>query len=148
MRRLEADLTSSRRLAEERGAEAGRLRGSLDAAVALAAERLEVVNRLEDDLAASSSFRPGASGAASVGTSGVGVGGAAARDGGEGDGGLSSTQALRELLGVAEEGGVGSRGAVATGRAAMMVSEAEGGVLGIVQARREARSCLYVLLEV
>lgn len=57
VRRLEADLTSSRRLAEERGVDIGRLQRSLDAATLLASDRLEAINRLEDDLA--TAFRSG-----------------------------------------------------------------------------------------
>eukprot|EP00903_Cladosiphon_okamuranus_P005839 g5780.t1 len=126
VRRLEADLTSSRRLAEERGAEVTRLQRSLDAAAALAAERLETIDRLEDDLATASKAK--SSGVAGGGA-GAGAGGGGAPKVGVGVGG-EGTEALRELLGVAEGeagGGEGTGGAEVDGR----------GVLGIVQAQRD-----------
>lgn len=127
MRRLEADLTTSRRLCDERGAEIGRLRGSLDAAVALAAERLEMVNRLEDDLAASCSSKSSKVLRSSEGgISGVGGGGLTpvAEVGDVPGSSSTSHEALRELLGVSEAGGRRGGG-----------SEADHGVLGIVQVR-------------
>eukprot|EP00752_Nemacystus_decipiens_P018208 g16337.t1 len=124
VRRLEADLTSSRRLAEERGAEATRLQRSLDAAAALSAERLETIDRLEDDLAAASQAKSSGVAGGSTGAGG-GVGAPNISGGGGGEG----ANALRELLGVAEEeaGGGGGGGAEVGGH----------GVLGIVQAQRD-----------
>ncbi|CAM9559325.1 unnamed protein product, partial [Choristocarpus tenellus] len=54
VRRLEADLTSARRLAAESHLEAEKLRNSVSSSVALAAERQTVIERLEDDLATAS----------------------------------------------------------------------------------------------
>ena len=127
VRRLEADLTSSRRLAEERGAEVTRLQRSLDAASALSAERLEAIDRLEDDLATASQAKSSgvAGGGAGAGAGGGGGTPKASGGGGRGEG----SNALRELLGVAEgEAGGGGDGGGGGG------GEVDGhGVLGIVQ---------------
>lgn len=121
VRRLEADLTSSRRLAEERGAEANRLQRSLDSAATLSAERLETINRLEDDLATAFRSNSGKSG-------GGGIGGATALGTPRGKGAeVEGTDALRELLGVG-----GDREARGEGVEAEVDSH---GVLGIVQVR-------------
>lgn len=119
VRRLEADLTSSRRLAEERGAESVSLQRALETAEALAADRLEAVNRLEDDLAIA--FRTGGGGGGETPRAGGGGGGG---EGGVDDG--SGNQALRELLGVSE-------GAAGEGDVSRGARELDHGVLGIVQ---------------
>lgn len=135
MRRLEADLTSSKRLAEERGVENTQLQHSLEAATALSAERLETINKLEEDLASASQSAGRSLAASRGGMSGsrasptVIVGGGApfmplARE--ESD----DAQALRELLGVAGE----SRGSDEGGNAVGAEAEGTSGrVLGIVQ---------------
>lgn len=136
VRRLEADLTSSRRLAEERGAEAARLQRSLDAATAVSAERLEAINRLEEDLASVTFHAKTPSSALGLGGGGMpsGAGGAAGAGFEGGGGGAEGAEALRELLGVADEDGGtpgGTRGGGGRG-------EMEGhghGVLGIMQVR-------------
>eukprot|EP00904_Undaria_pinnatifida_P006316 jgi/Undpi1/2814/HiC_scaffold_14.g06191.m1 len=149
VRRLEAELTSSRRLADERGTENKSLQRSLDTATALASERLDVINRLEDDLA--SAFHSGSGGGsgggnetphgAGAGTGwGVGGGGASAAGGGVEGAEGSSTQALRELLGVAEGGGGGAGGGGGGGEGVGVGGGGGGavvdhGVLGIVQVR-------------
>lgn len=132
VRRLEADLTSSRRLAEERGAEMTRLQHSLDAAAALSTERLETINRLEDDLtiafkSSSGSIAVGEAGSTPRATEeGRGTG---FERGGEGAG-SEGADALRELLGVAE-GGVGVVGGGRGGGGGREVDNH--GVLEIVQ---------------
>ncbi|CAN0306096.1 unnamed protein product, partial [Scytosiphon promiscuus] len=101
VRRLEADLTSCRRLAEERGAEAARLQHSLDSAAALSAERLETINRLEDDLA--TAFHSGKGSGKGGGNGGANASGTP-RGGYAGGVQVEGTDALRELLGVGEDG--------------------------------------------
>lgn len=114
-----------------------RLQRSLDAAAALAAERLRTIDRLEDDLASASQAKSsGATGGAGGVGGGAGGSGGTPRGGGghaAGLGGGEGSDALRELLGVSEGEAGGCGGAA---RAGAGVAEVDGhGVLGIVQVR-------------
>lgn len=138
MRRLEADLTSSKRLAEERKTENARLQQSLESALALAKDRLDTVNKLEDDLDKLSSSL-GGGGAGRLKRDSAGGGGeynnnASPRGGAMGVfgsviGNEDNTQALKELLGVGEDDGGGGGGSGGEGGGV----GADRGVLGIVQ---------------
>lgn len=73
VRRFEADLTSSRRVAKECGAEAAELQRSLHSAAALYAERLETITRLEDDLATTAFRSNSEEGGGGGGVAGLGT---------------------------------------------------------------------------
>ncbi len=102
----------------------------------MSAERLDAINRLEEDLA-SVAFHAKATPSSALGGTPSGAGGAV----GAGLGGGEGAEALRELLGVADEDGGGGGGTADAPRGRGGRGETEGhGVLGIMQVRSRFRS--------